>query len=177
MNGIDTYKIDLESLGDELRSFRYVLDDEFFRSVEGAEIAGGQVQADVEVERQGQNFKIRVSLSGFVTIPCDVCLDPMRQPINAKTMLVAKFGEAYLDDGEVITVDENEGTLDMSWLLYEQASLAIPPRHVHEPGSCNSDMLAMLAAHEQQEEVGGEENAHIDKRWKELEKLKTIFKD
>jgi len=69
-------------------------------------------------------------------------------------------------------VDENEGILDLSWFIYEFIMLAIPIKHVHAPGKCNSVMMQKL------EELSGavrsskEEAEAIDPRWEALQKLK-----
>ena len=46
-------------------------------------------------------------------------------------------GDEYDDDGEMLTVPITEGTLDVSWLLYEFIALQIPMRHVH--AECDED--------------------------------------
>jgi uncharacterized metal-binding protein YceD (DUF177 family) len=72
-----------------------------------------------------------------------------------------------------VTIDENEGILDMSWFIYEFVMLAIPIKHVHAPGKCNSAMTQKL------EELSGavrsseEEEEQIDPRWEALKKLKV----
>lgn len=177
MNNFESYKIDLENISEGVQTYEYILDDAYFQSLEGSEIGGGNVQTTVKIERKSQNFVIDIALSGVVTIECDICLDPMQQPIEAQAVLIAKCGEAYEDDGEVITIDEKEGILDLSWLIYEQVALAIPLRHVHEEGKCNPEMIAKLASHEQQLVDDESETTSVDERWNDLEKLKTIFKD
>ena len=86
--------------------------------------------------------------------------------------LVAKLGaETNTEDDDVVIVDENEGILDTAWLIYEFIALAIPIKHVHAPGKCNSAMTRKL------EELSGavrsseEEVKEIDPRWEALKKL------
>ena len=68
----------------------------------------------------------------------------MELPIEADNKLVAKFGEEYSEDDDLITVPENEGILDVAWFIYEFIELVIPIKHVHAPGKCNPAMMKML---------------------------------
>jgi uncharacterized metal-binding protein YceD (DUF177 family) len=87
---------------------------------------------------------------------------------------MVKLGaETNTDDDDVVIVDENEGILDTSWLIYEFIALAIPIKHVHAPGKCNSVMTQKL------EELSGavrsseEEAETTDPRWEILKNLKV----
>lgn len=177
MNNIEAYNINLESVGTEQQSFHYVLDSEFFRTIENSNVDSGEVETDVAIARQGRDFKIDVSLSGFVTVTCDLCLEPMEQPIKAQATLMATLGEEFNDDGDIITIDERDGNIDLSWLLYEQVALAIPLRHVHEQGLCDPKMVSVINSIEHKQDNQTEQNKLTDERWNELEKLKTILKD
>jgi uncharacterized metal-binding protein YceD (DUF177 family) len=85
---------------------------------------------------------------------------------------VAKFGNIYNEDDDVVTVPEDEGILDLSWLIYEFIILDIPIKHVHAPGKCNPAMMKVLQEHSvdrDSEEVGED---RMDPRWDVLRKLK-----
>ena len=96
----------------------------------------------------------------------------MDQPISADNSLVVKLGDTYSDD-DTVTIDEHEGILDLSWFIYEFTMLAIPIKHVHAPGKCNSAMTQKLAELSGAVRSGEEEaEAPIDPRWEALRKLK-----
>ena len=75
-------------------------------------------------------------------------------------------------DDDVVTVDENEGILDASWLVYEFIVLAIPIRHVHAPGKCDPAMTKVLEELSSDRSSGEESGGAVDSRWSELLKLK-----
>ena len=104
---------------------------------------------------------------------CDRCLDDMEQPVQADDHLVVKFGTAYSEDDDLITVAKDEGILDVSWFIYQFVELRIPLRHVHAPGKCNPAMMDVLKEHSAAR--SGEESAQssMDSRWAALEKLKN----
>ena len=70
-----------------------------------------------------------------------------------------------------MTVAEDEGILDVTWLLYEFIALAIPIRHVHAPGKCNPAMIRALEEHSAARS-GQEDGVTVDPRWETLLKLK-----
>ena len=127
----------------------------------------------VSIRKIAGFFELQFHTVGSVTISCDRCLDDMEQPIEADNHLVVKLGDTYSDDDDTVTVDETEGMLDLSWFIYEFIMLAIPIKHVHAPGKCNSAMTQKL------EELSGavrsseEEEEAIDPRWEKLLKLKV----
>ena len=108
---------------------------------------------------------------GIVHIPCSICLDDMVQPINTDNKIVAKFGEAYSEDDDLVTVAEDEGILDVSGLIYEFIVLNIPIRHVHAPGKCDLAMIRLLQEHTAVRS-SEEDDTAIDPRWAALKNLK-----
>ena len=83
-------------------------------------------------------------------------------------------GPARQDDilaDEQMTVSEKDGILDLSWFIYETAALAIPIKHVHAPGKCNSEMMNVIKEHSVTERDGEDSEEQIDPRWSGLLKL------
>ena len=97
----------------------------------------------------------------------------MEVVIDADNRLAARLGAEYSEDDDLITVDENDGTIDVAWFIYEFIELALPIRHVHAAGKCNPAMVELLNKHSAAQ--GGEaeeEHTSMDPRWAELKKLK-----
>jgi uncharacterized metal-binding protein YceD (DUF177 family) len=87
---------------------------------------------------------------------------------------VAKLGpETNTEDDDVVIVDENEGILDTAWLIYEFIALAIPIKHVHAPGKCNSAMTQKLQELSGAVRSGEEDDKEVDPRWEKLKNLKV----
>lgn len=152
----------------------YTLDDAFFKALNASEVKGGALHVSVSIRKATGFFELQFHTEGTVTVPCDLCLDDMSQPIVTDNMLIAKLGaETNTDDDEVVIVDENEGILDTSWLIYEFVALAIPIKHVHAPGKCNDAMTKKLE--ELSATRSGDETAEetIDPRWEALKSLKV----
>ena len=94
-----------------------------------------------------------------------VYAEQLRQEVNEEREKLGKKAIEDDDDGELLTVSENHGILDLSWHLYEMLALEIPIRHVHEDGECNEQVLKRLKGEDREKQV--------DPRWAALEQLKT----
>ena len=170
MCSLEPFKIDLKALEEGKTTLQLQLDDAYFEAIEAPEIHRGQLVADVMIHRAGSVFDLEFHIVGHVHIPCDKCLDDMLQPIEADQRLVARFGEEYSEEDELVVVPEDEGRLDVSWLIYEFIELNIPIKHVHAPGNCNPAMMKMLEEHLATR--SSEEEETVDPRWEALRKLK-----
>lgn len=169
MEKLDSYKVDLKGMSEGTVSYNWHVDDDFFSAVQGPEIKHGQLDVALRVKRTAGAYELVFRLEGSVKVLCDRCLDYMDYPINAENVLRAKLGSEFSDDGDLIVVPEEDGTLDVAWNIYEFAALEIPLRHVHPEGECSRQMtsaLDSLAA------VEDDDEKPIDPRWEALSKLK-----
>ena len=173
MCSLEQFKIDLKNQKDEVRTLDFDLDNLFFAALDGSEVKQGALHVSVSIRKTIGFYELLFHTEGTVTVTCDRCLDDMSQPIEADNRLVVKLGAAYSEEDDVITVSEDEGILDVSWLIYEFIVLAIPIKHVHAPGKCNpamSQVLQELSADRSSDEVSDQ---LIDPRWSALFKLKV----
>ena len=169
----ETYKIDLKGLKEDVSVRDFDLNDDFFKALDGSQLEHGTLHVSVSIRKTSGFFEFQFHTEGTVTVTCDRCLDDMEQSIETDNALTVKLGDTYSEDDDTVTIDENEGILDMAWYIYEFIMLAIPIKHVHAPGKCNSAMTQKL------EELSGavrsseEEAEVIDPRWEKLRKLKV----
>jgi len=174
MCSLETFKIDLKGMKtDEMRR-DFELDDDFFKALDASEVKGGTLHVSVSIRKASGFFELHFHTEGTVTVPCDLCLDDMQQPITTDNRIVAKLGDdTNTEDDDVVTVSEDEGILDTAWLIYEFVALAIPIKHVHAPGKCNSVMTQKLEELSGAVRSGKEETEAIDPRWEALRKLNS----
>lgn len=176
---------------EEVRTYEYFLDNQFFTDVDGTEVQRGKVNVSLKVERKVSSFEMMFHLSGTVIVLCDRCLDDMEQPIESDNRLRVKFGKEYAEESdEILVISEDEGRVNLAWFLYEFVALNIPMKHVHAPGKCNKAMSARLRKHsahcsDERDNVEDEmadddnilsdeyEDTATDPRWDALKKLKN----
>ena len=172
MCSLEQFKIDLKGLTDEVTAFDFDLDGNYFAALDEAEVENGQLHVSLSIRKASGFFELQVHTVGTVDITCDRCLEQMEQPIEADNRLVVRFGStAGSEDDETVIVDENEGILDISWLMYEFIALAIPIQHVHVTGKCNPAMTQALEELSADRSGDAESSKTVDPRWEKLAEL------
>ena len=172
MCSLERFKIDLKGLTEEVTTYDFDLDDSFFEALDETEVESGTLHVSLSIRKASGFFELQFHTVGTVNITCDRCLDLMEQPIETDNRLVVKLGSTNSEDDDTVMVDENEGILDTSWLIYEFIALAIPIQHVHATGKCNPAMtkaLEELSADRSGDEESGQT---VDPRWSKLAELK-----
>lgn len=171
MCSLEQFEIDLKSLKEEETSLMWTLDDGFFGMLEDAQLQGGSLHVSGSIRKAVGFFELLLHTEGTVRVTCDRCLDTMDQPIAADLRLVVKLGPEYLEEDEVVTVDESKGVLQTAWFIYESIALAVPIQHVHQPGDCNDAMMRVLKEHSAARSSDADANESIDPRWEALRGL------
>lgn len=171
MNSLESLKIDLKGLKDEETSLEFTLDDTYLEALDGADVKKGSLHVSVSIRKATGFFEFNFHIDGEIVIPCDRCLDDMTLPVDTDNCLIVKLGSVYSEEDDVIVVPENEGILDMAWLIYEFVALVIPIRHVHAPGKCNPAMTQALEELSSDRSSDEESNQPIDPRWAKLKDL------
>lgn len=175
MDKAETYIIPLKDLSLGNHEYDFLLEDEFFERIDAPEVKKGSVKVNVSLKKTSHSFEISFYSKGYVYVPCDRCLEDMKQEIETENQLVVKFGDAYEEvDETLIVVPEYPGEIDLSWYMYEFIALDIPMRHVHPEGECSEEMASKLRGYLREERGEGEdenESGEIDPRWSGLQKL------
>ena len=171
MNSLEFLKIDLKGLKEEETSLELSLDNDFFATLDGAEVKQGSLHVSVSIRKATGFFELLFHTEGHVIIPCDRCLDSMEQPVETDNRLIVKFGSNYSEEDDIIVVPEDEGILDISWFIYEFVILVIPIRHVHAPGKCNPAMTKALEELSADRSSDEESAQPTDSRWEKLKSL------
>lgn len=144
MGKFTEYKLMLKSLPEGKHSFEYHLDKQFFINMENADVRDADVKVLLDVDHRGDAYMLAFRLTGTLTVLCDRCLDELPLDIDTTYALTVKYGEEYNDDSDtLLVIPESDNYLNVAYMLYDTAVLAIPPRHVHPQGKCNRAMSAL----------------------------------
>jgi uncharacterized protein len=178
----NVYTIPYKGLKDGSHQFLFEIDDRFFNSVEDTEIQKANLQAVLDIDKNGAIMRIGVEIKGTVEVECDRCLSNMQCDIDYQSLVWVKQGhsEEELGEGneELLVVPADQGEIDMWQYLYDSVMLSLPYQRVHvnepgEPGGCDPEMIEQLNAHVVHEVPDDmEENNIADPRWEALLKLK-----
>lgn len=149
MGKLDTYNICLKKMPAGEHDVDFHLTNTFFEAIGEETLQKGDLQARVHISKKiSQESTLTFVIEGSVVVLCDRCLEEMDQPIKADGRLVVRMGKEFKDDGdEVVVIPEEMGVINVAWFLYEFIELAIPIKHVHPLGRCNTGMAAKLDEH------------------------------
>ena len=173
MGRFDKYNVNLKGLKASALLMEFDLDNAFFADIDGEDFQKGTVKAVVTVKKNREIFDFSFALNGTVVVPCDRCLDDLEIEVATENTLRVKFGEDYIDEGDVVVVPEQDGDINIAWYLYEFIVLALPMKRVHAPGKCNHKMTGRLRKHSVEGQTEDTESAEqeIDPRWAGLRSL------
>ncbi len=130
--------------------FDFQIGDSFFENIECSEVQGGEVQVSVMLERQERMLVFDIAFHGFLTTPCDRCLDPFPFPVEGEERLYVKFGEDFHEESyDVMVIPKSEHRIDLTHIVYEMLILMLPYQRVHpddEDGNttCDPEILARM---------------------------------
>lgn len=150
MGKFSLYNVPLRNLSEGNHDLEYYLDDQYFGLISDAEsdIKKGKVSIKATVKRIASTFEFNFSITGYVTAPCDRCLDELNIEIETANKLIVKFGQEYSEESdEIVIIPEEEGEINIAWFLYEFISLSTPIKKIHAPGKCNKTMSSKLNKH------------------------------
>ena len=166
MDYLKSLKIAYKGLSIGVHEFSWELDKSFFELIGNAEIVNNHLQVNLELEKQERMMILNFTIVGEVTV---VCLDDLKIPLNRKTVLYVKFGRERLEEDEnVLVLPETDYELNVSDLINEYVTLAIPLKKIHEDDAkgnslCNKEVTDKLRALSEEQP--------IDPRWDKLKNL------
>ena len=107
--------------------FAYHLDKQFFVTMESADVRDANLDVRLTVVYKHDLYNLAFHITGTVTLLCDRCLDDLVFPIDTTYDIAVKYGEDYDETDELLIIPEADNTLNVSYMIYDTASLAIPP--------------------------------------------------
>lgn len=145
------FKINLRGLSDGEHRFTLCLDDLFFKGLDASLIKGGRLDAEVLLHRQTNLFRVDLRVDGEVLLDCHRCLEPLTLEVGSQREFFVKFGSVTeFENEECLIIKETDGILDLGWIIYEDAVLNLPIKHVHPEGGCNAEMMAYYSSVEEE---------------------------
>ncbi|MCY1519724.1 Large ribosomal RNA subunit accumulation protein YceD [compost metagenome] len=175
MKALKQFSIPFTGLKLGNHQFDFEIDKGFFDAFEYSLVKDGKLKASVDLDKQETMLILHFNIEGTIQLGCDKCLAEFAQPLEIKERQIVKFAEDNLesDDLEIIMLNRKESELDVSELIYEYITVAVPYINKCEQvgQACDQAMIATL-----EKLAGGstvnEEEENDDPRWAALKKLK-----
>jgi len=148
MGKFSAFKLPLKSLNEGTHEFDYHLGQDFFINMENSDIHGANLDVKLTVVYAHDCYDLRFHITGEIVLLCDRCLDELVQPVDVEYHIRVEYGADY-DDGndDLLIIPESDNDLNVAYMIYDTVVLAIPIKHVHQPGKCNRQMSAVLRKH------------------------------
>ena len=105
--------------------FEWHADGTFFDEYGNPDIIGADVNIAVEVENGEFSVEVKCSISGSVTVRCDLCLGSLVLPVE--------------------TSFEEEDVFDLNQDVYDYVCMSLPIRKVHPDGECDEETVKYLS--------------------------------
>lgn len=168
------YSISFKSFKNGLHYFDFRIDESFLSFAPDSRIQNANLDVAVEMQKADSFLKLDIKMKGFLTVPCDRCLEPVDYPVDFDTELNVRFSQESSDLSEAdrsIYLAETETELILDKHFFDYINLSIPIQVVHpadEDGksTCKPEMLELLRKNTPEENTD-----RIDPRWEKLKSL------
>lgn len=160
MGKFTDFKLMLKSLPLGKHTFEYHLDKAFFQNMDNTDVRDADANVVLDVNHRAECYELHFHLTGMLTLLCDRCLDELPIDVDTTYDLTVKYGPDYNDDSDtLLVIPESDNYLNVAYMIYDTAVLAIPARHVHPLGKCNKAMSAIYKKHAS---IGDDEDAELE---------------
>lgn len=166
------YIIPFKGLKEGKHDFGFEIGDEFFEANDELSIPGGNLIANIVLQKKSNFLDLDVELKGTVEVECDRCTEFFSYPLSFKGRLVVKFKEeSDVPDDEIMFLHPGTDLLDLNQYFFDCIGLSIPIQKFHpdkENGSagCDEKILKILDNYSD-----SKKNNIIDPRWSKLNDL------
>ena len=92
------YTIRFSGLKDGKHDFSFQLTDSFFEQLDYSIIEGGNLDAEVELDKSPNMLELLFKIKGSVRVMCDRCTDYFNLDVEGSEGLIYKFSDAPVDD-------------------------------------------------------------------------------
>lgn len=158
MCDLKQFIIALPALGEGHHEYEMKVDGDFFAARGNDDVKEADVTAYVDIDVCRGAYNIGITCQGWIDIPCDRCLDPMRLDVDDDYDVTVRYGEGHDETDSTIIIPESDVNFDISPLIADTILLSIPLRHVHPDGECNPEMKKIIRQHSSEGEEPEDED-------------------
>jgi uncharacterized protein len=172
--GKSQYKVRFGGLPIGIHEYEFEVGDKFFKEYPESGIGRATVEVKATLTKQNNLLQMHFSFSGTVGLECDRCMKDFNFPVSGEEDLVIRHGDPAESTDEILVIPEGEDQFEVSQLLYEYITTAVPARRVpceidDEAFECDEETLSRL--NEISRNIEPTEKSGEDV-WEELNKVK-----
>jgi uncharacterized protein len=174
------YEIGIAKLSNRKHKYEFQLDDAFFEEFGKEIILGGNMKADVELDKTESLLTFHFDIKGQVRLTCDRSLEEFDHPLDVQATFRIKYGDenAELAD-DLWQITPNTQAINIAQHLYDYIGLALPmkklhPRFVEEEADeeeDDRDILIYSSRADSDTDEDEDDEDDTDPRWDALRNL------
>lgn len=171
MKLLSEYDIPYYGLKEGVHEFDFDVSAGFFEYFENPDFTGGELKIRLKLIRESQLITLIFSISGYISVICDRCLELYNYPVKSEESVFIRFGENYEElDNNIVIIPRNEKIINIAQFIYEFTVLNLPIKRVHPDNKdgnseCDPEMLKKIAGYSKNIEK------HTDPRWDILKEV------
>lgn len=120
------FSIPYKGLKDGSHSFRFDVEDNFFRQFGNEEMQQCKIVVLLDLDKQPGVDTLVFEIDGNSVFPCDRCLVEIEIPIRGNYSILMKLGEEEDSNEEVMYIHPETSILSLAQLIYEYIILSVP---------------------------------------------------
>jgi len=129
---VERFRVNIVGLSVKVHHFEYTFGDEFFKQFGDNLISRGSFKADVAINKHETFLEVHFDIKGTAKLVCDRSLDVFDYPIEAKKMVVFKYGEEDREiTEEIMMIHRDTVSLELGQFIYEFIALPVPMKKLH----------------------------------------------
>jgi uncharacterized metal-binding protein YceD (DUF177 family) len=173
-NVLAPFVLAFAGLKEGIHHFDRDITTKFFDAFDYTEFSNAALKVHIELNKKATMLEVQFSVSGTITVGCDLTNEPFDLPISPTHELVVKFESDFNNENEhLLVLPHGSHQVDVAQTLFETIVLAVPQKRIHpgiKNGSLQSDLLDRLDDLSPSESTN--EPEVTDPRWDALKKLK-----
>jgi uncharacterized protein len=173
LKSLNQYIIQFVGLSNGIHHFNFLVDNKFFDSISSDLINSGNVEINLQLEKNNNMLNLQFDFQGTVDSICDRCTVDYAVPVKGSEILIVKTaGETYEESDEIITLAKGSYELDLSQYIFDIVVLSLPLKIVpceltNDTSICDKEVLKKIS------NLETEESESVDPRWEKLNQLKN----
>lgn len=183
---IKKYDIGIAKLSNKKHEYEFELHDPFFALFDQSLINGGNLKAEVTLEKSELLITIGFRITGDLNLTCDRTLEEFAFPVDIQETLLVRYGTEELELADnVIQITHDTNNLNLAQHIFDYLGLAVPMKKLHprclaEDQQREADEDAEVMHIFSTKDTGkdgfpgseGGEDGEDDPRWDALRKIK-----
>ncbi len=176
MDDFTQLDIDIYTLSNKVYTYQYQLGEPFFQLFDNSPVERGNLNVEVELDKQPTLITVKFQIDGTVQLECDRSLELFDYPLSIDKAVIYQYGEEEEEITEdIYTITTGTQLINIAQLLYELIGVSIPMKRLHPSLADKDDPWSEgeIVFSSQQKGNNVDATEEVDPRWQALKNIKN----